>query len=44
MREMATEEALEFLGTGTRNGVPGECVIRLRRASIAGYDGIADWD
>ena len=29
---------------GTRNGVPGECVIRLRPASIAGFDGISDWD
>ena len=29
---------------GARNGVPGECVVRLRPTSIAGFGGIADWD
>ena len=29
---------------GARNGVPGECLVRVRPRSIAGFDGIADWD
>ena len=29
---------------GARNGVPGECVIRLRPSSITGFAGISDWD
>ena len=40
-RYMGADQAEAF---GARNGVPGECVIRLRPASIAGHDGIADWD
>ena len=40
-RYMGADQAEVF---GARNGVPGECVIRLQPASIAGYDGIADWD
>ena len=40
-RYMGAEEAEAF---GARNGVPGECVVRLRPSSIAGFDGISDWD
>ena len=40
-RYMGTDQA-EAYGAG--NGVPGECVIRLRPTSIAGFDGISDWD
>ena len=40
-RYMGAEEAEAY---GARNGVPGECVIRLRPSSIAGFDGISDWD
>ena len=40
-RYMGAEEAEAF---GARNGVPGECLVRLRPSSIAGFDGISDWD
>ena len=40
-RYMGAEEAEAY---GARNGVPGECVVRLRPSSIAGFDGISDWD
>ena len=40
-RYMGADQAEAF---GARNGVPGECVVRLRPTSIAGFDGIADWD
>ena len=40
-RYMGEDQAEAY---GARNGVPGECVIRLRPASIAGFDGISDWD
>lgn len=40
-RYMGADQAEAF---GTRNGVPGECVVRLRPTSINGFDGIADWD
>ncbi len=40
-RYMGADQAEDY---GARNGVPGECVIRLRPTSIAGFDGIADWD
>ena len=40
-RYMGEEQAEAF---GARNGVPGECVVRLRPSRIAGFDGIADWD
>ena len=40
-RYMGTDQAEAF---GARNGVPGECLVRLRPSSIAGFDGIADWD
>ena len=40
-RYMGAEEAEAY---GARNGVPGECLVRLRPSSIAGFDGISDWD
>ena len=40
-RYMGEDQAEAY---GARNGVPGECVVRLRPSSIAGFDGIADWD
>ncbi len=40
-RYMGADQAEAY---GARNGVPGECLIRLRPTSIAGFDGIADWD
>ena len=40
-RYMGADQAEAY---GARNGVPGECVIRLRPSSIAGFDGISDWD
>ena len=40
-RYMGADEAEAY---GARNGAPGECVIRLRPSSIAGFDGISDWD
>lgn len=40
-RYMGTGQAEAY---GARNGVPGECLVRLRPSSIAGFDGIADWD
>lgn len=40
-RYMGADQAEAY---GARNGVPGECVIRLRPTSIAGFDGISDWD
>lgn len=40
-RYMGTDQAEAY---GARNGVPGECLVRLRPSSIAGFDGIADWD
>lgn len=40
-RYMGADQAKAF---GARNGVPGECVVRLRPTSIAGLNGIADWD
>lgn len=40
-RYMGADQAEAF---GARNGVPGECVVRLRPTSIAGFDGISDWD
>ncbi len=40
-RYMGAEEAEAF---GARNGVPGECLVRLRPSSIAGFEGISDWD
>ena len=40
-RYMGADQAEAF---GTRNGVPGECLVRLRPSSIAGFDGISDWD
>ena len=40
-RYMGTEAAEAY---GARNGGPGECLVRLRPSSIAGYDGISDWD
>ena len=40
-RYMGAEAAEAY---GARNGVPGECLVRLRPSSIAGFDGIADWD
>ena len=40
-RYMGADQAEAF---GARNGVPGECVVRLRPSSIAGFDGISDWD
>ena len=40
-RYMGADQAEAY---GARNGVPGECVVRLRPSSIAGFDGISDWD
>ena len=40
-RYMGADQAEAY---GARNGVPGECLVRLRPSSIAGFDGIADWD
>lgn len=40
-RYMGADQAEAY---GARNGVPGECLVRLRPTSIAGFDGIADWD
>ena len=40
-RYMGADQAKAY---GRRNGVLGECLVRLRPASIAGFDGIADWD
>ena len=40
-RYMGAEEAETY---GARNGVPGECLVRLRPSSIAGFAGISDWD
>ena len=40
-RYMGAEAAEAY---GARSGVPGECVIRLRPTSIAGFDGVSDWD
>ncbi len=40
-RYMGADQAEAY---GARNGVPGECLVRVRPTSIAGFDGIADWD
>ena len=40
-RYMGADQAEVY---GARNGVPGECVVRLPPSSIAGFDGISDWD
>ena len=40
-RYMGADQAEAY---GTRNGVPGECLVRLRPSSIAGFEGISDWD
>ena len=40
-RYMGEDQAEAY---GARNGVPGECLVRVRPTSIAGFDGIADWD
>ena len=40
-RYMGADQAEAY---GARNGVPGECVVRLRPTSIAGFDGVSDWD
>ena len=40
-RYMGADQAEDY---GARNGVPGECIIRLRPSSIVGFDGISDWD
>ena len=40
-RYMGADQAEAY---GARNGVPGECLVRLRPDSIAGFNGIADWD
>ena len=40
-RYMGKDQAEAY---GTRNSGPGECLVRLRPSSIAGFDGIADWD
>ena len=40
-RYMGVDQAEAY---GARNGVPGECLVRLRPTNIAGFDGIADWD
>ena len=40
-RYMGADQAEAY---GARNGVPGECVVRLRPSNIAGFDGISDWD
>ena len=40
-RYMGADQAEAF---GARNGVPGECVVRLRPTGITGFGGIADWD
>ena len=40
-RYMGADQAEAF---GARNSAPGECMIRLRPTSIAGFDGISDWD
>ena len=40
-RYMGAEAAEAF---GARNSAPGECMVRLRPTSIAGFDGISDWD
>ena len=50
VRRVATLTGGRYMGAdqaeayGARNGVPGECVARLRPTSIAGFDGISDWD
>ena len=40
-RYMGADQAEAY---GARNGVPGECLVRVRPTSIAGFDGISDWD
>lgn len=40
-RYMGADQAEAF---GARNGVPGECMVRLRPATIEGFAGVADWD
>jgi len=40
-RYMGADQAEAY---GARNGVPGECLVRVRPTSIAGFAGIADWD
>ena len=40
-RYMGEDQAEAY---GARNGVPGECLVRVRPTSIAGFDGIADWE
>ena len=40
-RYMGADQAAAY---GARNGVPGECLVRLRPSSVAGFDGISDWD
>ena len=40
-RYMGADQAEAF---GARNGVPGECLVRLRPSSIVGFDGTSDWD
>ena len=40
-RNMGADQAEAY---GARNGVPGECLVRLRPTSIAGFEGISDWD
>ncbi|MXW94704.1 MAG: PPOX class F420-dependent oxidoreductase [Acidimicrobiaceae bacterium] len=40
-RYMGADQAAAF---GARNSAPGECLVRLRPTSIAGFDGISDWD
>lgn len=41
MRSMSREEAVGFLLSGTRNGVPGEVVVRLHIEKIIAKDDIA---
>ena len=40
-RYMGADQAEAY---GARNGVPGECLVRLRPASIAGFEAVSDWD